>query len=298
MPKTDNWTIGRLLNWTADYFTQNGLDSPRLDAEVLLAEACSCQRIELYTTFDEVANEQTRVAFRELVRRRAEGMPVAYLVGRREFYAMMFQVTPDVLIPRPETEFVVVALLDLIREQNNTNRTLHLADIGTGSGVIAICAARHLENARVTAVDTSAEALDVARRNADAHHVTDRIDFCQSDLLAGLSAAGPFDFIVSNPPYVTVDEFSELSPEVREHEPREALVAGVRGTEVIERLVDQSAGLLKTAGWLIFEISPMIADDVCAVVESSGKWQSCEIVKDLAGHERVVKAKLSESAFD
>jgi release factor glutamine methyltransferase len=292
MQDTDTWTIGRLLNWTTDYFTQNGLESARLDAEVLLAEARGCQRIELYTAFDEVANEQTRVAFRELVRRRAEGMPVAYLVGRREFYAMTFQVNSNVLIPRPETEFVIVALLDLVKQQSNVDQELQIADVGTGSGIIAVCAATQLPNARVTAIDKSARALDVAQRNADNHQVADRIEFLHGDLLTEVPGGRRFAFVVSNPPYVTVDEFDELATEIREHEPREALIAGVRGTEIIERLVEQSAELLTADGWLIFEISPMIADGVRELIEANSKWRSCEVVKDLAGHERVVKAQI------
>ena len=131
MVQAETWTVGRLLQWTTEYLGQHGADSPRLDAELLLAEARNCQRIDLYTQFDSVADPTVKAAFRELVRRRAEGVPVAYLLGRREFYSLNFRVTPDVLIPRPETEFVVVTLLDLVRRYQ-TNSPLQIADVGTG----------------------------------------------------------------------------------------------------------------------------------------------------------------------
>lgn len=288
MPETDQWTIGRLLTWTTDYFKQNGIESPRLDAEVLLAEAHECERIELYTSFDELANERTRVAFRELVRRRAEGMPVAYLVGRREFYAMTFFVTPEVLIPRPETEFVLIALLDLVKQCESGAVPLQIADVGTGSGILAVAAAKHMPNSTLTAIDVSSSALAVAQRNAEHHQVADRIDFVEGDLLAGLPPAKKFDFIISNPPYVSEAEFDELSPEVKRYEPRGALVAGPRGTEVIQRLLPQAAEHLESGGWLIIEISPMIAESVRSLIDNAQQWQSVKLHKDLAGHERVI----------
>src|SRR6266566_5105791 len=135
----DEWTLGRLLAWTTDYLKGQGAESPRLDAEILLAAARGCQRIELYTSFDETADEATRQRFRELVRRRAEGTPVAYLVGHKEFYSLSFRVTPHVLIPRPETELLVVRLLDLAKQRGTASRPISIADVGTGSGIIAIC---------------------------------------------------------------------------------------------------------------------------------------------------------------
>ncbi len=156
-----------MLEWTTQYLGQVGASSPRLEAEVLLAEARSCQRIDLYTQFDMVADEQVRTAFRELVRRRAEGTPVAYLVGRREFYSLSFRVNDEVLIPRPETEFVVVSVLDLVRQYEAGDRQpLQIADVGTGSGILAICAAREIATARIIATDISDAALQIAKANA------------------------------------------------------------------------------------------------------------------------------------
>jgi release factor glutamine methyltransferase len=294
MSQTDAWTIGRLLTWTADYLKQHGSDTPRLDAELLLAHAKGCSRIALYTQFADVAAETERTAFRELVRRRAEGAPVAYLLGRREFYSLSFRVTGDVLIPRPETEFVVVALLDRVKERMKSGDVgdgLTIADVGTGSGILATCAAKYVKGSRVTAIDLSPAALEVAKSNAAEHGVAERIAFVEGDLLSSLPSDATFDFIVSNPPYVSEAEYAELARDVREHEPRLALVSGVRGTEIIERLVTQAAEKLKPGGWLIVEISPMIEAAVREIVEKVPRLELGATVKDLAGLARVVQAR-------
>jgi release factor glutamine methyltransferase len=289
--QSETWTIGRLLTWTADYLKQHGAASPRLDAEVLLAMAAGCQRIDLYTRFDEPAPETLRTSFRELVRRRAEGMPVAYLVGRREFYSLSFRVTPDVLIPRPETEFLVVALLDRLRARQAAG-AVSVADVGTGSGIIAVCAAKYVPQAQVTAIDISPQALAVARANAEDLKVADRIELVEGDLLAGLPAEKRFDFIVSNPPYVSQSEYDGLAPDVKQFEPRGALVAGPLGTEVIERLIPQAHERLTPGGMLLIEISPMLEQPVRALFEAAGCWHLEPTIKDLAGHARVIVARV------
>jgi release factor glutamine methyltransferase len=292
MPSAAPWTVGRLLQWTADYLKTRGADSPRLDAEVLLAEALGCQRIELYTTFEETPSEDVRAAFRELVRRRAEGAPVAYLVGRREFYSLSFRVTPDVLIPRPETELLVVAAIDLAKERFSTlDSRLSIADVGTGSGIIAVCLAKHLPAWRVTAVDISTAALAVAEDNAKRHGVSDRIEFVESDLLAAVPADRRFDFVVSNPPYVAAAEFDKLAPDVRKFEPSTALVAGPRGTEIIERLIPQAAERLRPGGHLLLEIGPAIHEAVRTLLEADGHFELGPTIKDLARLPRVVQAR-------
>ena len=295
MPPAEPWTVGRLLSWTADYLKGHGSDSPRLDAEVLLAEVLACQRIQLYATFDEVPNEQQRTAFRELVRRRAEGTPVAYLVGRREFYSLPFRVTPDVLIPRPETELLVVTVLDLAKQGLGTSvpgqPTPIIADVGTGSGIIAICLAKNLPASRVTAIDVSPAALAIARENAKQHGVADLIEFIESDLFAAVPADRRFDFIVSNPPYVSAAEFESLAPDVRKFEPKSALLAGAKGTEVIERLLPQAAERLHPRGHFLTEISPMIHDAVCSLVKSDARFELGPTIKDIARLARVVQAR-------
>lgn len=286
----ETWTVGRLLTWTTDYLKKQGADTPRLDAEVLLAEARHCQRIELYTAFAEEAPEEVRVAFRELVRRRAEGTPVAYLVGRREFYSLSFRVTPDVLIPRPETELLVITLLDLIKALPG-DQPLWAADVGTGSGCISIAAAKHAGRLRVCAIDKSPEALAIAKANAEKHKVSDRVEFSQGDLLAGLPAERKLDFVVSNPPYISSAEYAELAVDVRNHEPRLALEAGPRGTEVIERLIPQAAERLNPGGRLLMEISPMIAAATEQLLDAEPRLERGATIKDLAGHARVVQAR-------
>jgi release factor glutamine methyltransferase len=287
------WTIGRLLTWTIEYLRQHGAENPRLDAEVLLAAARGCRRIELYTAYDQPADDATRAAFREMVRRRASGTPVAYLVGHREFYSLEFEVTPDVLIPRPETELVVVALLDHVKQRSTADAVVEIADVGTGSGILAVCAAKYVPNSRVKAIDISPAALAVARRNAERHGVAERIDFIEGDLLAREPAEPRFDYILSNPPYVSTFEMTNLAADVRDHEPDIALRAGERGTDVIRPLIEQSAVRLKPGGVLIMEISPMIAAEVEGLIRDCGALQIQPTLRDLAGHPRVVQARRS-----
>jgi release factor glutamine methyltransferase len=336
MTSDDSWTIGRLLIWTADYLARHGAENPRLDTEVLLAHARGCSRIDLYTAYGDEADEETRIAFRELVRRRAEGTPVAYLVGHREFYALDFEVNPDVLIPRPETELLVVALLDHVKKRavgdlglgtksqvelernsvegeapaepnppsssaqqelrppdktlQNSATPLAIVDVGTGSGILAVCAAKYMPDAHVTAIDISPEALAVARRNAERHGVADRITFVESDLLSAEPAEPRFDYIVSNPPYVSTAEMEQLARDVREHEPDVALRAGEKGTAVVTPLIEQSATRLKPGGVILIEVSPMIAGEVDELVRNQPSLELGPTIRDLAGHPRVVRA--------
>lgn len=302
------WTIGRLLVWTIDYLKKHGAENPRLDAEVLLAKARGCKRIDIYAAYGEEATEELRTTFRNLVSRRAKGTPVAYLVGHKEFYALDFEVTPDVLIPRPETELLVVALLDHAKQRvtgdwrletgDRTPDTSHqspttshqFADVGTGSGILAVCAAKYLPQSRVTAIDVSAAALEVARRNANRHNVADRVTFIESDLFATVPADARFDFIVSNPPYVSTAEMVELPADVRDYEPHLALEAGDVGTAVIEPLIAQSVGRLNPGGVLLIEISPMIAVAVEQLVRNSNAFELSPTIRDGANHPRVIQA--------
>src|SRR5947209_2311404 len=183
------WTVGRLLQWTEKFFAEKGVESPRLDAEVLLAHSLGCKRIELYARSTEDTDERRRAAFRELVKRRVDGCPVAYLVGEKEFYLLKFHVGPEVLVPRPATESLVMKALDLCKSL----AAPRVLDIGTGSGCIAVSIAHQHKAATVVAIDTSDPAIAVARRNAERHGVADRIRFLRSDLYADLNGEPPFD---------------------------------------------------------------------------------------------------------
>lgn len=286
--ETQQWTVLRLLEWTTDFFQQKGSESARLDAEVLLAHARECSRVELYTAFAEVPSEEQRIAFRELIRRRGEGMPVAQLVGYREFYSLRLRVNESVLIPRPETEHLVIEALDRAKEMEIGDRPMQIADLGTGSGAIAIALAKNLPESKVTAVDESEEALKIAIWNAEKHGLDSQITFVDSDLLGSVQTPDKFDLICSNPPYISEAEYAELPSDVRDYEPRGALVAGPDGTEVIKRLLGESYDRLNSGGRLIVELSPMIADTCADLAGEISELTDLRFIKDLAGHRRVI----------
>jgi len=287
--QADPWTVGRLLEWTAGWLRSRGADSPRLDAEVLLARVLGCQRIELYTRFDEEPAEGPRAEFRELVRRRGRGEPVAYLTGRKEFFSLAFRVTGDVLVPRPETESLVVRGLDLCRHLDAPL----IADVGTGSGAIAVALARHLPTAMITAIDISPAAAAIARENVETHGVAERVRVMEGDLLDSLPAGEMFDLIISNPPYIREDEFASLPRDVRDFEPRGALVAGPRGVEPLERLVAMTADRLQPDGWLLVEIGPPQASE--AAIAAAAHLQPEPTLPDDAGIPRIVQARRRSS---
>ena len=291
MAETSNdtpWTVMRLLEWTTDFFRKKGSESPRLDAEILLAHARGCQRIELYTSFDQVPEEEQRVAFRELVRRRGEGAPVAQLVGYREFYSISIRVDENVLVPRPETEHLVIEAIDQIKGRMSDRPNPTVLDIGTGSGAIAVAIAKSLPKTQVTAVDISLTALDIAKWNVENLKLSDCVTLLQSDLFDGLEPDQTFDVICSNPPYISQSEYDELPTTVREFEPRGALLSGPDGTEIIARLLNDSVERLNDAGQLIIELSPMIAGACKTLAEQNGGYKEIHLIKDLAGHERIL----------
>jgi release factor glutamine methyltransferase len=282
-----DWTIRALMDWTEKHFQQKGLESPRLEAQLLLAHTLNCRRVELYTRWDEpVANEQ-RGQFRELIKRRLDGCPTMYLTGRREFYAVEFEVTPAVLIPRPETELLVSETLKRIKSIPNPR----VLDIGTGSGCIAIALACQHKSALVTATDVSAEALDVAKRNAQRHDLSERIRFLQGDLFGPLAADEQFEVIVSNPPYVSQAEFAELPAHVRDYEPRLALEAGVDGFAVYDRLIPAAPAHLAPGGWLLLEIGATQAQAVRQRLDAQAALETGDTLFDEAKLPRVVTAQ-------
>jgi release factor glutamine methyltransferase len=279
------WTVLGLLRWTTEHFTARGLDSPRLDAECLLAHALGTDRLRLYLEFDKPVGAEERGRFRELVRRRAgERVPVAQLTGVREFWSLPLEVTRDVLVPRPETETLVEAALGLARERGPD---LAILDVGTGSGALALALAKELTGARVTATDVSGDALAVAARNAGRLGLGGRVRFVPGSLYAPV-AGERFDLVVANPPYLAEDEAGSLAPELG-FEPRTALFAGPRGDEVLVALVDGAAGVLAPGGGLVLEIAPAQAEGIRARCLARG-LEDVRVLPDLAGRARVVTA--------
>ncbi|OAI39859.1 hypothetical protein AYO40_05360 [Planctomycetaceae bacterium SCGC AG-212-D15] len=283
----DSWTVGRLLDWTAQHLAKKGAEYPRLDAEVLLAHALGCRRIDLYAgRHEEIAADELRERFRELIRRRLEGCPVAYLVGRKEFFSLEFEVGPGVLIPRPETEFVVMECLARARGQAG----VRIIDIGTGSGCIPVTLARHLPDADITAVDISDDALAFARRNAARHGVAKRIRFLAGDLFAPV-AGESFDFVLSNPPYIAREDIPQLPVGVRQYEPHVALGGGPGGYAVLERLLGEAPRVLKPGGYLIVEIGAPQEQPVRERFAARAGYDLAPTVYDFARHPRVLCAR-------
>lgn len=256
---------------------------PRRDAELLLLRLVDRDRAFLLTHPDTPLTPEQAAQYDDWLRRRAEHEPIQYILGEQEFFGLTFTVTPDVLIPRPETEHLVEALLGRVSRY----RPLRIADIGTGSGAIAVALAHALPQALVTALDISAAALAVATRNAKTHGVAGRMRFLESDLLSAVDGE-VFDAIVSNPPYVAETDRASLEPQVRDYEPAGALFAGASGLEVYERLIPQAHAALKADGWLLLEIGQGQRD---ALAQLLSGWNNVGFIDDLQGIPRVACAQ-------
>jgi release factor glutamine methyltransferase len=259
---------------------------------VLLAFVRNCPRILLYTAFDEIVDAEQRQGFRELVRRRGQSEPVAYLVGIKEFFSIPLDVTPATLIPRPETEGLVVRALDVWKEEFSGKTGMRVLDVGTGSGALAIALASHMTDAIVTATDISQDALDIASANASKHSLDGRIKFLKSDVLEHPDLSRSWDIIVSNPPYVREDEFDGLPDDVRLYEPRDALVGGVTGCEIVQRLVQQASGSLVSGGWLFIEVGPSTVSLAERTISATTVLAGKPTVKDSSGLPRIVQARV------
>jgi release factor glutamine methyltransferase len=279
----DAWTSLRLIAWTQDFFARKGVDAPRLTAEVLLAHALSCDRVRLYLDFEKPLGEAELARFRELVRRRADGEPTAYLLGRKEFYGRAFRVDPRVLVPRPETELVLEAALAALPERGRA------LDLCTGSGCLAVSLALERPGARVFATDVSEDALAVARENAAALGAV--VDLAQGDLWAADHGAEPFDVVVSNPPYVPAKELAHLPREVR-REPCIALDGGEDGLAVLRRIVAGAPARLRPGGVLCVEMHEGHADVLPGLCLEAG-FERAEARRDLAGLPRFTVASVA-----
>lgn len=281
------WTVKRVLDWSIDYLKKNGSESPRLDAEILLAHARGCQRIQLYTEYDAPLTPEERASMRDLVKRRAGHEPVAYLVGFREFFGMKFDVEPGVLIPRPDTESLVVTAL----EQATEFESPRILDLCTGTACVALAIVENCRNAAVTAVELDDQAFEVARRNIEKHHLAEHVALLKGDLFEPLSSDDRFDLICSNPPYVTDSEMDTLQPDVRLHEPELALRAGPDGLDMIRRIIPESASWLESGGSLLLEIGESQGEAVIDLFSRYDEFVTAQIVTDLEGRSRVVWAR-------
>ena len=274
-------TIVEVLKLSADYLQKHGSDSSRLDAELLLAYALKLRRLDLYLKFDHPLNESELTAYRVLVARRAKGQPVAYLVGHKEFMGLDFEVTPDVLVPNPDTEVLVQRAVALARE---SRPPLRVADVGTGSGCIAVSIAHYAPAAEVWASDVSREALEVAARNATRHGVAERVHLECGDLLEPLP--GQFDLICANLPYVDVAADHNLPAEVVA-QPARALYAEQGGAALVNRLLEEAPARLKPGGRVLAEVDPSI---LAAAVEAASRgFAGYRLHRDAGGHERVLE---------
>ncbi|MEW6378775.1 MAG: peptide chain release factor N(5)-glutamine methyltransferase [bacterium] len=281
-------SLPAILEEAARQLDRAGIENSRLEAEVLLAHLLKISRIELYTRWDEELPESVSRELQTLLSRRIGREPLAYIIGRKEFWSLCFMVAPGVLIPRPETEFVIEAAL------RHAQDAVRIIDVGTGSGNIAVCLAQELPNARIYAVDISEAALRVARRNAAYHQVIERIIFLQADMLSAFAPdipSGFIDCIVSNPPYISSAEISTLAPEVRVFEPRVALEGGIDGLGCYRRLIHESTAILKAGGRIILEMGYGQKDALVRELQSQG-YEVQEIVVDYAGIDRVIAARL------
>jgi release factor glutamine methyltransferase len=284
-----------------------GVPSSTLAAELLLMHVLGRDRAWMYAHPEAPLDSAAAEAYLALLARRATGEPTQYLTGKQEFWGLEFQVTPAVLIPRPETEHVIEVALERLGEQRGIkinmrtgepNPTLRIADVGTGSGCIAVALARELPHAEIVATDISSDALEIARRNAARHGVADRIHFLHTDLLqalldeppSGAGESGLFDLIVSNPPYVARNDAAGLQREVRGHEPAAALFGGPTGSELYESLIEQAAQLLAARGVLVLELGYNCADAVRSIVSRQPVWANVSVTNDLAGIPRVLAA--------
>ena len=275
------WTVRRVLGWTAQHFEKLGLDSPRLTAELLLAHVLHTSRVRLYTDLERPLEVPELAAYRGLIARRASGEPTSYLTGTREFYGRTFAVDPRVLVPRPETELLVEAVLQAVPRDAEAR----ILDLCTGSGCVGITLALERPRARVLATDLSSAAADVARANATALGAADRFEVRIGDLFSPAEGEAPFDVVVANPPYVPHGELPTLPAEVR-REPVQALDGGPEGLDVVRRIASGAPRWLAPGGLLAVEIGDGQGPAVRSLLEGAG-YGSVRIERDLARHDRL-----------
>lgn len=280
--------VRRVLQEGAEFLFRMGVESARLDAELLLGKALGCPKEKLYLNYEMVLGISARDLYDSLLERRARREPLSYILGRREFWSLDYYVTPAVLVPRPETELLVEVALGLVKELDK-NRPIKILDLGTGSGAIAVSLAKDLGDVEIWATDLSAQALEVARTNALRHGVEKKIRFLQGD------AFGPargqlnfFDMVVSNPPYVRRGELENLAAEVRDWEPQLALDGGADGLDFYRRIMAEGHLYLAAGGFVVLEIGADMGKEVCRLIAKAGSYSAVCVRQDYAGKDRIV----------
>lgn len=284
-------TIADVIRNASERLSQAGIQNARLDAEVLLSYIVDKNRAWLLTHGSDAIDSRLDATYKGAIDRRSRREPLQYIIGKQEFWGLEFGVTPDVLIPRPETELVVETAVQRIRAAVTTATII---DLCTGSGCIAISIAKESLTARIFATDRSGVALAIARENARKHGVSDRIRFLEGDLLdplTELDLGGQADIITVNPPYIRSGDLKGLQPEVRDYEPEIALIAGSEGTEIAHRIIETAPAFLKKHGALIMEMGMGQGEELCKMVAATGAYGALEILKDLAGIDRVIAAR-------
>lgn len=285
---SETWTIKKLLDWVSEYFTDKGIDSPRLSAELLLSHVLDTQRIMLYANFDKTVAPSHLDTLRPLVKRCGAHEPLAYLIGHTEFYSLRFVLTPDVLIPRPETEGLVEKAIDFLRALDTPEPKV--LDLCTGSGCIAGAIAKNVPSAKLTATDISKNAIRIAQKNFQSLGIGDRIETRTGDLFDAIEPGETFDLIVSNPPYVTDGEYENLDPNVKDYEPAQALKAGPEGLDLIEKIIQAAPASLAPKAALILEMGYRHGSNVQNLLQNAN-YTDIRIHKDHAGHDRIAFAR-------
>ena len=286
----DKWTIQKLLNWTSEYLTNKGVDSPRLSAELLLSHALGLKRIELYTQFDQQVPQQQLDKLHDLVKRAGLHEPVAYLTGKTEFYSLELDITADCMIPRSETELLVQRAIEFLRTRTGIQ---YICDLCTGSGCITVAIAKNFPDARVIATDISAAALEVAARNVEKHRLTEHVRLLCGDLFEPIIQqldVSQFDLIVCNPPYVSTTEYEKLEKNVKDYEPVSALLAGTDGMDVYRRIINKVDKFLKPGAVLMLEIGYAQGPAVKELLEQTGAFAKITIEKDYHNNDRITIA--------
>jgi release factor glutamine methyltransferase len=278
------------LNWATEYLRDHGVETPRLNAELLLAHAMGLSKEGLYIRLRDRMGEEEGETLGDLVRRRVNGEPLQYILGRQEFWSIDLKVDPRVLIPRQETEHLVEEALSILINIS-FKKIPSVLELGTGSGAIAISLAREVKNIFLVATDLSGDALTVALENAKQASVSDKIRFVKGDLLRPFRSGEPFDLILTNPPYIPDPDINGLAEEIKDHEPLSALKGGKDGLDFYRRLISEAPSYLKGGGWLLLEVGSAQAESVFEMIKAGGHFQNVGCVKDLSGIERVVKAQ-------